>query len=170
MKPNPFSRRDFLAAPAALSLAATGGRPARTWSTSSCTATGPLSAAIPRQCGIFNFGRGEIAVLHNHALCGYQKLTDIQHDFGGYHSRSTLLLQRSTDGGRTWPGEDEVEVWNEAAPVEDRRRFCCRHLLRLANRSIFLQPESIVTFPRTFLGPIKYGALRNDRLRSPVKG
>src|SRR5215475_608549 len=41
----------------------------------------------PRQCGIFNFGKGEIAVGHNHAPCAYQKPTDIQHDFGGYHSR-----------------------------------------------------------------------------------
>src|SRR5438045_6351547 len=77
----------------------------------------------PRQGGIFNFGRGEIAVLHNHAPCAYQKPSDVQHDYGGYHSRSVVLLQRSMDAGRTWPGENEVEVWNEAAPVEERRQF-----------------------------------------------
>ena len=51
----------------------------------------------PRQGGIFNFGGGEIAVLHNHAPCAYQTRTDIQHDYGGYHSRSVLMLQRSLD-------------------------------------------------------------------------
>jgi len=66
----------------------------------------------PRQCGIFHFGQGEIAVMHNHAPCAYQKPTDVQHDFGGYHSRSVVLLQRSMDGGRTWPGESaRSESW-----------------------------------------------------------
>ena len=27
----------------------------------------------PRQCGLFNFGKGELVVLHNHAPCGYEK-------------------------------------------------------------------------------------------------
>src|SRR5690349_19638853 len=54
----------------------------------------------PRQGGIFYFGGGEIAVLHNHAPCAYRERSDVQHDFGGYHSRAVLLLQRSLDGGR----------------------------------------------------------------------
>src|SRR6476661_2137389 len=112
----------------------------------------------PRQGGIFNFGGGEIAVLHNHAPCAYQTRTDIQHDFGGYHSRSTLLLQRSTDGGRTWPGESEVEVWNEAAPVEERRKFLLAAFTSPRESIDLSKPESIVMFPRTFLGPIRYGA------------
>src|SRR5947207_15425320 len=74
----------------------------------------------PRQGGIFYFGGGEIAVLHNHAPCAYRVRSDVQHDFGGYHSRSALLLQRSLDAGRTWPAEQEVVVANEAAPLEDR--------------------------------------------------
>src|SRR5512132_667066 len=77
----------------------------------------------PRQGGIFYFGGGELAVLHNHAPCAYQTRTDIQHDYGGYHSRSVLMLQRSLDGGRTWPASHEVVVANEAAPLEERQAF-----------------------------------------------
>lgn len=126
----------------------------------------------PRQGGIFNFGRGEIAVLHNHAPCAYQIRTDIQHDFGGYHSRSVVLLQRSTDNGRTWPGENEVEVWNEAAPIEERRKFLLSAFTTPRETIDLSKPESIVMFPRTFLGPIRYGAYEMIAfgLRSRDKG
>src|SRR2546423_536986 len=149
MNLNPFSRREFLAAPAALGLAATVG-PLREVEHIKLHGDRTTFCGHPRQCGIFNFERGEIAVLHNHAPCAYQKQTDIQHDFGGYHSRSALLLQRSTDGGRTWPGEDEVEVWNEAAPVEDRRRFLLAAFTSPRESIDLSHPDSIVTFPRTF--------------------
>lgn len=126
----------------------------------------------PRQCGIFNFGHGEIVVGHNHAPCAYQKPTDIQHDFGGYHNRSVVLLQRSTDNGRTWPGENEVEVWNEAAPVEERRKFLLSAFTSPRESIDLSKPESIVMFPRTFLGPIRYGAYEMIAfgLRSRDKG
>src|SRR6478672_7552679 len=71
----------------------------------------------PRQGGIFYFGGGELAFVHNHAPLADQTRTDIQHDYGGYHSRAVLLLQRSLDGGRTWPASEEVVVANEAAPL-----------------------------------------------------
>ena len=87
-----------------------------------------------------------------------RKRTDIQHDFGGYHSRSVVLLQRSTDGGRTWPGEHEVEVWNEAAPQPERERFLLTSLMAPRETIDLNKPESIVIFPRTFLGPIRFGA------------
>lgn len=126
----------------------------------------------PRQGGIFYFGRGELAVLHNHAPCEYQKPSDVQHDFGGYHSRSVVLLQRSTDGGRTWPGESEVEVWNEAAPAEERRRFLLAAFTTPRESIDLSRPESIVMFPRTFFGPIRYGAYEMIAfaLRSRDKG
>src|SRR5690349_12011087 len=77
----------------------------------------------PRQCGLFYFGRGEVAVMHNHAPCAYQKLEDVAHDYGGYHSRSVVLLQRSLDSGRTFPEAHNVVVWNEAAPLEERLKI-----------------------------------------------
>ena len=39
----------------------------------------------PRQSGIFNYGNGELAVLHSHAPSRYEVLTDISHSFtNGY--------------------------------------------------------------------------------------
>jgi len=87
----------------------------------------------PRQGGIFNFGQGELAVVHFRAPCAYQRPEDIRHDYGGYHSRSEVLLQRSLDGGLSWPKENNVVIYNEAAPLEERRRFLfsnwspCKH-------------------------------------------
>ena len=110
--------------------------------------------------------------MHNHALCAYERLPDIQHDFGGYHSRAVLLLQRSTDGGRTWPGKNDVEVWNEAAPQEERESYLLSGLTSPREEVDLSKPESIVLFPRTFLGPLRYGASQMIAfaLRSADKG
>ena len=126
----------------------------------------------PRQGGIFNFGGGEIAVLHNHAPCAYRTRTDVQHDFGGYHSRSVLLLQRSLDSGRTWPAEHEVVVANEAAPLEEREQFLLSALTAPRLNIDLSRPESIVVFPRTFLGPVRHEVpqMVSFALRSPDKG
>jgi hypothetical protein len=57
----------------------------------------------PRQSGIFNYGNGEIAVLHAHAPSRYETVEDISHSFTtGYASRAKILLQRSLDHGETW--------------------------------------------------------------------
>src|SRR5262245_4090694 len=166
-----MNRREFLAAPAAIGMAARGAT-LRDIEHMKLHGDRTTYCGHPRQCGIFNFGRGEIAVMHNHAPCAYQKPADIQHDYGGYHSRSVVLLQRSTDGARTWPGEGEVEVWNEAAPVEERRKFLLSSLTSPRESIDLARPESIVMFPRTFLGPIRYGAYEMIAfgLRSRDKG
>ncbi len=126
----------------------------------------------PRQGGLFYFGRGEIIVLHNHAPCAYERPVDVQHDHGGYHSRSVLLLQRSTDGGKTWPGENDVEVWNEAVPQEQREKFLLTAFTSPRQDIDLTKPDSIVIFPRTYLGPLRYGASQviGFALRSPDKG
>lgn len=126
----------------------------------------------PRQCGIFSFGNGEIAVMHNHAPCAYEKRSDVQHDYGGYHSRSVVLLQRSVDGGRTWPGENEVEVWNEAAPQSEREKFLLSAFTSPRQAIDLSKPGAIVFFARTFLGPIRFGApqMVAFALRSSDKG
>jgi hypothetical protein len=126
----------------------------------------------PRQGGLFYFGQGEIAVLHNHATVGYQKREDVQHDYYGYHARSVLLLQRSTDGGETWRGSEEVKVWNEAAPLDEREKFVLSAFTSPRQKIDLSRPDSIVLFPRTFLGPNQYGApqMLAFGLRSPDRG
>jgi len=168
-----MERRTFLASAGASAMALAKGSP-KLASVEHVKLHGDRASYCghPRQCGIFHFGQNEIAVMHNHAPCAYQKPTDVQHDFGGYHSRSVVLLQRSMDGGRTWPGENEVEVWNEAAPAEDRRKFLLSAFTSPLDSIDLSKPESIVMFPRTFFGPIRYGAYEMIAfgLRSRDKG
>ncbi len=126
----------------------------------------------PRQGGLFYFGNGELVVLHNHATVAYQKREDVQHDFYGYHARSSLLLQRSPDSGSSWPGEEEVVVWNESAPLAEREKFVLSAFTSPRRKIDLSKKDSIVVFPRTFLGPNQYGApqmLAFGR-RSPDRG
>jgi hypothetical protein len=126
----------------------------------------------PRQGGIFYFGGGEIAVLHNHAPCAYSQRTDVQHDYGGYHSRSVLLLQRSLDDGSTWPADQELVVANEAAPLAARQQLLLSSLMEPRAAIDLSKPGAIVVFPRTFLGPVKHEVpqMVSYALRSPDKG
>ena len=126
----------------------------------------------PRQGGIFYFGGGEIAVLHNHAPCAYRTRADVQHDYGGYHSRAVLLLQRSIDGGRTWPAAQEVVVANEAAPLAQREQFLLSAFTAPRADIDLARPGAIVVFPRTFLGPIRHDVpqMVSYALRSPDEG
>lgn len=112
-------------------------------------------AGHPRQGGIFNFGGGEIAVIHNNAPCAYARPEDVKHDWGGYHARAVILLQRSTDGGQTWPAANNVVLYDEAAPLEERRAFLERASLPAAERpAIDLgQPHAAIYFGRTYAGP-----------------
>ena len=110
----------------------------------------------PRQSGIFNYGNGEIAVLHSHAPSGYQVRDDISHSFtSGYASRAKILLQRSLDGGETWPRENDVVVWDESRPLEEKRAILYRaDEPGLAREQIDLtSPDAAVYFPSPATGP-----------------
>ena len=105
----------------------------------------------PRQGGIYYFGDGEIAVIHNHAPCAYQWEEDVAHDAGGYHSRSVALLQRSTDGGETWPEGNNVVVWDESAPLEERRNRLFQDGVERQGMDMS-QPGSAIYFCRSWSG------------------
>ena len=77
--------------------------------------------AWPRQCGIANFGHGEIVVLHHHAPSAYRDIADISH--AAVPDRSVVLLQRSSDGGETWPRRDDVTVWRSDIPTDQRKKL-----------------------------------------------
>ena len=110
----------------------------------------------PRQSGIFNYGDGEIAVLHAHAPSAYRTRNDISHSFTtGYASRARILLQRSLDHGETWPREHDVVVWDESLPVEEKRAILHRaDEPGVAREQIDLAgPDAAVYFPRPATGP-----------------
>jgi len=78
----------------------------------------------PRQCGIWNFDRGEIAVMYRRAPCAYEVEADVAHSPStGYMSRSDIVLRRSCDNGATWKPEDDVIVWSNGQPLEKKLAF-----------------------------------------------
>ena len=110
----------------------------------------------PRQSGIFNYGNGELAVLHSHAPSRYEVLTDISHSFtNGYAGRAKILLQRSFDHGETWPREHNVVVWDESLPLEEKRAIVQRaDEPGVVREQIDLtSPDAAVYFPRPATGP-----------------
>ncbi len=62
----------------------------------------------PRQCPIYNYGDGEIVVIHHHGPAAYQTWENIRHGQTGYKGRAKILLQRSYDHGQTWLGENNI--------------------------------------------------------------
>ena len=105
----------------------------------------------PRQGGIYNFGDGELAVIHYHAPCKYEVRQDVRHDEGGYHSRAVALLQRSLDNGESWPDAQDVTIWDESLPLEERRQLlfpsdASREIIDMS------RPESVFYFGRSWSG------------------
>jgi len=103
----------------------------------------------PRQCGMKNFGNGELAVLYWRAPCNYETEKDVSHSQAdGYQSRAKAILRRSLDHGQTWLPENDVVVWDETKPVAERMRFlgqdpAGRELLDMS------VPEAMYFFGRT---------------------
>jgi hypothetical protein len=128
---------------------------------------------------IQKFRRGEIVVGHNHGLCRYLEGTDagyslkkwgLWHDrLTGYGARAKVLLQRSLDGGRTWPEENDVIVYDEGISSAEKHAFLYRHDGPREPYDMF-QPEAVFFFGLTYIPeergniPVCFG------LRSPDKG
>ena len=130
-------------------------------------------AGHPRQGGIFNFGGGEIAVIYNRAPCAYRHRNDVRHGYNGYHGRAQIILARSFDNGATWDRANDVVIFDESAPVEERRAFV-RQIE--ANPGIdrdwidLTAPETAIFFGRTNAGEGLLPALLCYALRSPDRG
>ena len=110
----------------------------------------------PRLSGIFNYGGGEIALLHSHAPSAYKTADDISHSFTtGYLGRAQVLLQRSLDHGQTWPREHDVVVWDESLPLAEKRAIVHRaDEPGVVREQIDLtSPDAAVLFARPWTGP-----------------
>ena len=112
-------------------------------------------AGHPRQGGIFNFCDGEITIIYYRAPCRYETRTDIQHDYGGYHSRAQAIMARSLDNGRTWDRAHDVAIYDEAKPIEERRSFLgqVQENPSLVRQAIDLSArDTAIFFGRTYAG------------------
>src|SRR5439155_10470933 len=77
----------------------------------------------PRCVSFKYFGGEDIIVGHYHAPCDYESVTDVRHGPQGYHGRAVALVQRSTDGGKAWPQENNVILYDETMLPEKKRAF-----------------------------------------------
>ena len=100
----------------------------------------------PYQDGMFDFGGGEIAVMHKHAPCDYSSPESIGH--AESHSRAKIVMQRSLDGGETWEPGHKV-LWDESAPLEERMAFLRSSGPR--GEIDLSRPDSAIFFARTRL-------------------
>ena len=88
-------------------------------------------SAHPRQCPFKYLGNDEVILGFTRATTvqggdvTYQDENDVRHGFykGGYKSRGEILIRRSTDGGRTWPEENDVVVYEHRMPMDQKRAF-----------------------------------------------
>ena len=107
----------------------------------------------PRQCGIYNFGGGEIAVAHHHAPSRYDVAGDVKHNSPGVHARAVRLLQRSLDSGETWPQENNVVIFDESAPLEKRRNQVFGVPDKPRERMDMSQDGAIFNWVKSWVGP-----------------
>lgn len=123
----------------------------------------------PRQ-GVYKyFGGGELIVAHHCAPCAYKVPADVLHDFGGYHSRSVVLLQRSFDGGQTWPIDQDAVLYDETKQPEEKRAFLKSAPTDRPAMDMFA-PDSVFFFGRTFFSDADPSALACFALRSSDRG
>ena len=135
--------------------------------------------AHPRMVTFKDFGDGEIVVGHNHAVCTYREDTDagrslkewgVWHDpRTGYYSRAIVLLQRSLDGGGTWPEEENVIVYEEGVSPAEKDAFLCRHHGPREAYDMF-RPEAAFFFGLTYLAKERTDIPVCFALRSADKG
>ncbi len=100
--------------------------------------------------GVHNFGGGEIVITHFHAPCAYREPRDVRHDFG-YMSRSRVILQRTLNGGETWPKEFNVVLYDHTVPIEEQRKWLFQPNPKYAKIDMS-KPDSTLITLRAYAG------------------
>ena len=77
-----------------------------------------MYAAHPNRGGIWNFGDGEIAVAHLLKPVDYKTGEGVHHDYSRGPGGG-VMLNRSFDGGETWPESERNWIWNNNRSVEE---------------------------------------------------
>jgi len=117
----------------------------------------------PRAGALYNFGKGELAVIYNRASCVYEDPSDVGHDFH-YFERSIQVLTRSLDNGQTWSSRDEeVLVWRRGAAVDElRARLWPQDKTR--DELDMSRSETCFFFGRTWAGKVSSGEARGQNV------
>lgn len=121
----------------------------------------------PREVLFQYFGGGEILLGHYHAPCRYEVYEDVRHVC--YQARSVVFLQRSTDGGKTWPKENDSVAFEQTMPPDAKRAFLFPKDAAREAMDMF-RPESALLFARTHFSPDHEGIPVCFSLRSADKG
>src|SRR5688572_693136 len=103
----------------------------------------------PRMIAFEDFGEGEIVVGHYEAPCKYESYADVRHI--NYQARAAAILQRSTDGGKTWPKENETQIFDFSTPPPQREAFLKQN--RTREPFDMFRPGSMFFFTSTYLVP-----------------
>ena len=111
-----------------------------------------LYCAHPRWGVYKNFGGGEMIVGFKLAPSAYKEVADVKHGGvrrEGYEARADIVVQRTTDGGRTWPRENDVLLYHEGISDDEKRAF----LYQEGERPQYdmFSPDSVFWFTHTFL-------------------
>ena len=123
----------------------------------------------PRQTMYRNYGKAELVAGHFHAPCKYEVQSDVAHDHRGYHMRAVCLLQRSLDGGKTWPAENNVVVYDETMSTKEKKAFLYQKDAPRDQYDMF-SADSLFFFGRTYLPEDRGGTPVCFALRSPDRG
>ena len=121
----------------------------------------------PYQDGMFDFGGGEIAVLHKHAPCDYASPESIGH--AESHSRAKIVMQRSLDGGETWEPGHKV-LWDESAPLDETHGIPALHRFTSGDRRLS-RSDSAIFFARTRMhDEMSESSMQTFAIRSADRG
>ena len=109
--------------------------------------------AHPRWGVYKDFGGGEVIVGFKMARSAYKQISDINHGGvvrPGYEARAVIVVQRSLDGGRTWPRENDVILYDEAISDDEKRAFLYQEGAPREQYDMF-SPDSVFWFTHTNL-------------------
>jgi hypothetical protein len=122
----------------------------------------------PRMVNFKYFPPNEIIVGHFHAPSAYKVYDDVRHI--SYQSRSVCLLQHSTDAGKSWPQENEVTLFNNAMPREEKMKLASSRNTKPQHYDMF-NKNAVFFFTHTIHYPID-STFKSALLvfRSPDKG
>ncbi len=110
-------------------------------------------SAHPRWGVYQSFGPSEMIVAFKTAPSDYKLSEDVKHGGvrrPGYEQKAVTLLKRSTDGGQTWPAADEVILYDEKLPDDQKRAFLYQKRAAREQYDMF-SPDSVFWFTHTYL-------------------